>query len=179
MFNLFNKFIYILLLIITTNESVMAGNNIYQYSFVDIDGNTLNLHEFEGKPIMLVNTASKCGFTPQYGDLQNLFEKFQESDLVFIATPSNEFKQELSSEEEIKKYCLINYGVSFRVTEIINLKGENAHPLFKWLKENYSEEPKWNFYKYLFNRDGQLINSWSSMTKPTSFKIQKSINKIL
>ena len=89
MFNLFNKFIYILLLIITTNESVMAGNNIYQYSFVDIDGNTLNLHEFEGKPIMLVNTASKCGFTPQYGDLQNLFEKFQESDLVFIAPKRN------------------------------------------------------------------------------------------
>tara|TARA_Y100000590_G_scaffold75575_1_gene83481 strand:+ start:166 stop:705 length:540 start_codon:yes stop_codon:yes gene_type:complete len=179
MFNIFNKFIYILLLIITTNESVMADNSIYQYSFVDIDGKTLNLQEFEGKPILLVNTASKCGFTPQYGDLQKLFENYRESDLVFVATPSNDFKQELSSEEEIKKYCLINYGVSFRVTEIIKLKGNDAHPLFKWIKEDYNHEPKWNFYKYLFNRDGQLVESWSSMTKPTNSKILKSINKIL
>ena len=179
MFNIFNKFIYILLLVITTNESVMADNSIYQYSFVDIDGKTLNLQEFEGKPILLVNTASKCGFTPQYGDLQKLFENYRESDLVFVATPSNDFKQELSSEEEIKKYCLINYGVSFRVTEIIKLKGNDAHPLFKWIKEDYNEEPKWNFYKYLFNRDGQLVKSWSSMTKPTNSKILKSINKIL
>ena len=179
MFNIFNKFIYILLLIITTNESVMADNSIYQYNFVDIDGKTLNLQEFKGKPILLVNTASKCGFTPQYGDLQKLFENYRESDLVFVATPSNDFKQELSSEEEIKKYCLINYGVSFRVTEIIKLKGNDAHPLFKWIKEDYNEEPKWNFYKYLFNRDGQLVKSWSSMTKPTNSKILKSINKIL
>ena len=179
MFNIFNKFIYILLLVITTNESVMADNSIYQYNFVDIDGKTLNLQEFEGKPILLVNTASKCGFTPQYGDLQKLFENYRESDLVFVATPSNDFKQELSSEEEIKKYCLINYGVSFRVTEIIKLKGNDAHPLFKWIKEDYNQEPKWNFYKYLFNRDGQLVESWSSMTKPTNSKILKSINKIL
>ena len=179
MFNIFNKFIYILLLVITTNESVMADNSIYQYSFVDIDGKTLNLQEFEGKPILLVNTASKCGFTPQYGDLQKLFENYRESDLVFVATPSNDFKQELSSEEEIKKYCLINYGVSFRVTGIIKLKGNNAHPLFKWIKDDYNKEPKWNFYKYLFNRDGKLVESWSSMTKPTNSKILKSINKIL
>ena len=179
MFNIFNKFIYILLLVITTNESVMADNSIYQYNFVDIDGKTLNLQEFKGKPILLVNTASKCGFTPQYGDLQKLFENYRESDLVFVATPSNDFKQELSSEEEIKKYCLINYGVSFRVTEIIKLKGNDAHPLFKWIKEDYNQEPKWNFYKYLFNRDGQLVESWSSMTKPTNSKILKSINKIL
>ena len=179
MFNLFNKCIYILLLVITTNENLMAKNNIYQYSFLDIDGNILNLQDFKGRPIMLVNTASKCRFTPQYGDLQNLFEKYKDSDLVFIATPSNDFKQELNSEEEIKKYCLINYGVSFRVTEIIKLKGEDSHPLFKWLKKEFNKEPKWNFYKYLFNRDGQLISTWSSIKKPNSYKIQKTINKIL
>jgi len=179
MINLFYKFVYILLLVITTSENLMAENNIYQYSFLDIDGNILNLDDFEGRPIMLVNTASKCGFTPQYGDLQNLFEKYKDSDLVFIATPSNDFKQELNSEEEIKKYCLINYGVSFRVTEIIKLKGEDSHPLFKWLKKEFDEEPKWNFYKYLFNRNGHLIKSWSSITKPNSSKIQKTINKIL
>ena len=179
MFNIFNKFIYILLLLITTNEKTMAGSNIYQYSFKDIDGNILDLEDFVGRPIMLVNTASKCGFTPQYGGLQKLFQEYKNSDVIFIATPSNDFKQEYSSEEEIKKYCLINFGISFRVTEIIQLKGKDAHPLFKWLKNEFNEEPKWNFYKYLFNRNGQLEESWSSITKPTSPKIQESINKIL
>ena len=97
----------------------------------------------------------------------------------FIATPSNDFKQELSDEEEIKKYCLINYGVSFNVTEIINLKGYNAHPLYKWIKNEYKQQPKWNFYKYLFNRNGELIDSWSSMTKPDSKKITNIIESLI
>ena len=109
MFNIFYKFIYILLFLILTSDKVMAKNNIYQYNFEDIDGKLLDLDDFEGKPILLVNTASKCGFTPQYGDLQKLFQKYKNTDLIFIATPSNDFKQELSSEDEIKKYCLINY----------------------------------------------------------------------
>ena len=175
----YTKFIYILLMLITTNVQSNAMNNIYQYSFKDIDGNKLNLNSFKGKPILLVNTASKCGFTPQYGDLQNLFKIYEKTDLIFIATPSNDFKQELSNEEEIKKYCLINYGVSFNVTEIINLKGYNAHPLYKWIKDEYKQQPKWNFYKYLFNRDGDLVESWSSITKPTSLRIKKSIEKLL
>ena len=157
----------------------MAKNNIYKYSFNNIDGKKINLSEFEGKPIFLVNTASKCGFTPQYGDLQILFQEYKSTDLIFIATPSNNFKQELSSEEEIKKFCLINYGVSFNVTEIVELEGENAHPLFKWLKEEYNEKPKWNFYKYLFDRKGELVKSWSSITRPTNSKVKKSIQKIL
>ena len=175
----YTKFIYILLMLITTNVQSNAMNNIYQYSFKDIDGNKLNLNSFKGKPILLVNTASKCGFTPQYGDLQNLFQEYKSTDLIFIATPSNDFKQELSTEEEVKKFCLINYGISFNVTEIINLQGEKAHPLYKWLKEEYNEKPKWNFYKYLFDREGQLVKSWSSITKPTNKKIKKSINQIL
>ena len=153
--------------------------SIYDFSFQDIDGNKVKLEKFNGKPILLVNTASKCGFTPQYGDLQNLFKIYEKTDLIFIATPSNDFKQELSDEEEIKKYCLINYGVSFNVTEIINLKGYNAHPLYKWIKDEYKQQPKWNFYKYLFNRDGDLVESWSSITKPTSLRIKKSIEKLL
>jgi len=157
----------------------MADNNIYQYTFKDIDGEIINLKNYEGKPIFLVNTASKCGFTPQYGDLQTLFQEYKNTDLIFIATPSNDFKQELSSEEEIKKFCLINYGVSFNVTEIIILQGNEAHPLYKWLKEYYNEKPKWNFYKYLFDRKGQLVKSWSSITRPTNRKIKKSINQIL
>tara|TARA_Y100001960_G_scaffold318064_1_gene387253 strand:- start:8254 stop:8802 length:549 start_codon:yes stop_codon:yes gene_type:complete len=182
MFNIFKKLIkfnYIFLMVITVNLKANTLNNIYNYNFMDIDGNIINLNAFVGKPILLVNTASKCGFTPQYGDLQNLFQKYKNTDLVFIATPSNDFKQELSSEDEIKKYCLINYGVSFNVTEIVKLKGDNAHPAYKWLKNKYKKEPKWNFYKYLFNREGELVKSWSSITKPSSPKIEKSINKVL
>ena len=157
----------------------MAKNNIYQYDFKDIDGKIINLDDFKGQPILLVNTASKCGFTPQYGDLQSLFKEYKETDLIFIAAPSNEFKQELSSEEEIKKYCLINYGISFNVTEIVNLSGADIHPLFKWLENDYKKKPKWNFYKYLFDREGLLVNSWSSMTKPTSFRIKNAIKRVL
>ena len=177
-FNSFNKFMYIFA-ILFINMPIMAKDNIYQYSFQDIDGKIINLKNFEGKPIFLVNTASKCGFTPQYGDLQILFQEYKETDLIFIATPSNEFKQELSSEEEVKKFCLINYGISFNVTQIISLKGEKAHPVYKWIKTKYNEKPKWNFYKYLFNREGELVKTWSSMVKPTNSKIRKSIEKIL
>ena len=176
--NSFNKFVYIFIILLI-NMPIMAKDSIYQYSFQDIDGKIINLKDFEGKPIFLVNTASKCGFTPQYADLQILFQKFKTTDLIFIATPSNEFKQELSSEEEVKKFCLINYGISFSVTEIINLKGDNAHPIYKWIDQKYNEKPKWNFYKYLFNRDGELVKTWSSIIKPTSPKIVKSIEKIL
>ena len=166
-------------MLISTSPQANTINNIFQYKFIDIDGNELNLNNFLGKPILLVNTASKCGFTPQYGDLQNLFQKYKNTDLIFIATPSNDFKQELNSEDEIKKFCLINYGVSFHVTEIVKLMGNEAHPLYKWMKNEYKKEPKWNFYKYLFNRDGQLVKSWSSITKPTNFRILNSIEKIL
>ena len=172
------KIIYIFILLFNITP-IMAKNNVYKYSFDNIDGEEINLEDFNGKPIFLVNTASKCGFTPQYGDLQSLFQEYKSTDLIFIATPSNQFKQELSSEEEIKKFCLINYGVSFNVTEIVEIKGIAAHPLYKWLEETYNEAPKWNFYKYLFDRDGELVQSWSSMTKPTSNKVKRSIKKVL
>ena len=166
-------------MIIATSTITNASNNVYKHSFIDIEGNELNLNHFQGKPILLVNTASKCGFTPQYGDLQKLFQKYKDTDLIFIATPSNDFKQELSTEEEVKKFCLINYGISFNVTEIVNLSGADIHPLFKWLENDYKKKPKWNFYKYLFDREGLLVNSWSSMTKPTSFRIKNAIKRVL
>ena len=179
------KFIYkyikfiCLISVFVINLPLMAQNSIYDFSFKDIDGNSLILNDFKGKPILLVNTASKCGFTPQYGDLQSLFQEYKDTDLVFIASPSNDFKQEYSSEEEIKKFCLINYGVKFYVTESVVLIGETAHPLYTWLNNDYHKSPKWNFYKYLFDRNGSLVNSWSSITKPTSIKIKRKIKKIL
>ncbi len=159
----------------------MAQNNtsIYDFSFKDIDGNQVNLNNFKGKPILLVNTASRCGFTPQYEDLQNLYLEYRETDLTILAVTSNSFNQEYASSEEIKKICLVNYGIGFLTSSPLDVKGKNSHEIFSWIKAEYNKAPKWNFYKFLFDRNGKLINSWSSMTNPSSSKIKKKINSLL
>jgi glutathione peroxidase len=153
--------------------------SIYDFDFVDIDGNSVELSLFHGKPILIVNTASRCGFTPQYEGLQNLFTLYRNSDLTIIATTSNSFNQEYTNPEDIKKICLTNYKVGFITSRPINVKGDNAHPIYKWIKTEYKKTPKWNFYKYLFDRSGQLIESWSSITKPDNKKIINKIDKLI
>ena len=153
--------------------------NIYDFSFEDIDGTLVRLDKFKGKPIFMVNTASRCGFTPQYENLQNLFISFKDTDLTILAITSNSFNQEYSSNEEIKKICLVNYDVGFVTSSPINVRGDDSHKIFNWIKNEYGKEPKWNFYKYLFDRNGKLTSSWSSMTKPDHSKILKEINKVL
>ncbi len=159
----------------------MAQNNtsIYDFSFKDIDGNQVNLNDFKGKPILLVNTASRCGFTPQYEDLQNLYLEYRETDLTILAVTSNSFNQEYASSEEIKKICLVNYGIGFLTSSPLDVKGKNSHEIFSWIKAEYNKAPKWNFYKFLFDRNGKLINSWSSITNPNSSKIKNKINSLL
>ena len=163
------------------NMSLLAKEKIsvYDFKFVDIDGNNIELTKFEGKPILLVNTASRCGFTPQYQGLQNLFLNYTKTDLTIIATTSNSFNQEYSSSEDIKKICLLNYDVSFIVSSPISVKGKDSHPLYLWINEEYGKKPKWNFYKFLFNTEGKLVDSWSSMTKPDSNKITNKIDKMI
>ena len=152
---------------------------IFDFSFEDIDGNLVNLNKFEGKPIFMVNTASRCGFTPQYENLQNLFVNFKDTDLTILAITSNSFNQEYSSTEDIKKICLVNYDVGFVTSSPLSVTGDDSHDIFSWLRNEYSKSPKWNFYKYLFDRNGNLDSSWSSMTKPDNSKILKEINKLL
>ena len=152
---------------------------IYDFSFEDIDGNSIDLGKFKGKPIFLVNTASRCGFTPQYENLQNLFINYKKTDLTILAITSNSFNQEYSSTEDIKKICLVNYDIKFITSSPIPVKGSDAHPIYSWIFEEYNEKPKWNFYKYLFNRDGHLIKSWSSMTKPDNNRIIKEIENLI
>ena len=122
--------------------SILANENlnIYDFEFVDIDNNNIELSKFEGKPVLLINTASRCGFTPQYEGLQNLFLKYRKTDLIIIATTSNSFNQEYTSSEEIKKICLVNYKVGFIVSRPINVKGGNAHPMYKWIKEKQNKD---------------------------------------
>ena len=158
----------------------MAENNsIYDFNFLDIDGNMVELSTFKGKPLLIVNTASRCGFTPQYEGLQNLFTKYRKTDLTIIATTSNSFNQEFDNPDDIKKICLVNYNVGFITSSPIEVKGQNIHPMYKWIENSYNKSPKWNFYKYLFNRSGELEDSWSSITKPDSKKIINKIDKLI
>ena len=159
--------------------SAVEKLNLYKFSFEDIDGNKVNLEKFTGKPILIVNTASRCGFTPQYANLQNLFLEYKDSDLTIIATTSNSFSQEYSDTDDIKKICLVNYGVGFVTSSPMDVNGNNIHPIYAWIKEEYNKSPKWNFFKYLFNRNGELVDTWSSMTKPDSPKITDKIDKLI
>lgn len=175
------RFLLVFLVMIMTKNTVLANENVnlFDFSFEDIDGNQIDLKKFEGKPILIVNTASRCGFTPQYKDLQNLFVNYKDSDLTIIATTSNSFNQEYSDTDDIKKICLVNYGIGFVTSSPMDVTGINAHPIYSWLSEEYNKSPKWNFFKFLFNREGKLIDTWSSMTRPNSSKITKKIDNLI
>ena len=174
------KTLLLILFLAVSNYSMAEKNvSIYDFNITDIDNNIVNLSKFNGNPILLVNTASRCGFTPQYEGLQNIFVKYKSTDLTIIATTSNSFNQEFDNTEDIKKICLVNYGVSFITSSPINVKGVGSHPIYKWIKTEYKKSPKWNFYKYLFDRKGKLVDSWSSITKPDSSKIIRKIEKLI
>ena len=163
----------------------MASNvraDVYQFNFSSIDGKEINLNDFKGKPIFIVNTASLCGFTNQYSDIEILHQKYKKDGLIIIGIPSNDFgNQELSSNNKVKEFCAINFNISFMLTEITNIKGEKGHPFFKWVKEEagFLAFPKWNFYKYLINKKGLLVKWYTSTTSPNSKKITKDIDQII
>ena len=174
-----NFFVFLLFFCLINNSMAKSNVVLYDFSFIDIDGNQVNLEKFKGKPLLIVNTASRCGFTSQYADLQNLFLEYKNTDLTIIATTSNSFNQEYESSEDIKKICLVNYNIGFITSSPLQVKGSEAHPIYSWIDKEYNKSPKWNFYKYLFDRKGKLIGSWSSITKPNSNKIKKNIDSIL
>ena len=156
--------------------------NVYDFIFNSIDGKIIKLSDFKGKPIVVINTASLCGFTNQYKDLEKLFQNYANKGLTIIAIPSNDFgNQELSSNKEVKEFCTTNFNTSFILTEITDIKGDNGHPFFKWVKKEagFLAFPKWNFYKYLINKEGKLVSWYGSVTKPTATKIVKNIEKII
>ena len=173
------RLITFLLMFFYWNTGYTKNMTIYDFSFEDIDGNSVDLNKFAGKPILMVNTASRCGFTPQYENLQNLFMQYKNTDLTILAITSNSFNQEYSSNEDIKKICLVNYDIGFITSSPLSVKGDDAHGIFSWLVKEYGKSPKWNFYKYLFDRNGKLNSSWSSMTKPDNAKILSKINNLL
>ncbi|MEQ8324343.1 MAG: glutathione peroxidase [Vicingaceae bacterium] len=150
--------------------------SIYDISIQTLMGEELDLSQFRGKKMLIVNVASECGFTPQYEDLQKLNEEYGEK-IVVIGVPCNQFGgQEPGEAAEIQKFCSTNYGVSFVMTEKVEVKGENQHPLYQWLTDESmngvkSSTVRWNFQKYLINENGQLIDFYYSVTNPLSEKI--------
>lgn len=159
----------------------MPDKNLYDFSLQSIDGNPMPLSQFKGKVVLLVNTASQCGFTPQYDGLQKLWQTYRDRGLVVVATPANNFNnQEPGSNEEIKKFCAVNFNVDFPMSTKIDVIGKTADPLYQWIAGlKNGGKPKWNFYKYLFDRNGVLVDSWSSVTKPDATDIARTIEKIL
>ena len=158
-------------------------DNIYNHSCNDNSGNLQDLSAFEGQALLIVNTASKCGFTPQYNGLQELQEKFKDSGFSVLAFPCNQFGgQEPGSSEEIQEFCTVNYGINFPIFEKVDVKGEDAHPLFKYLTSEKkgllgSESIKWNFTKFLINKEGKPIARFAPNTTPE--KISKEIENLL
>ena len=153
----------------------------YDFKIESITGEIIDFKEYKNKVVLIVNTASYCGFTKQYSDLQDLWDRFKKKDFVVIGIPSNSFNQEKKNNNEVKNFCEVNFSINFPLTVITQVKGENAHEIFKWAKDNYGKSavPKWNFYKILINKEGKIEETFSSFTKPTSKKIIDKIETLL
>ena len=153
----------------------------HDFTIESISGETINLSDYKSKVVLLVNTASKCGFTPQYSGLQKIYERYKNDGLVVLGVPTNDFNQELSKESDVKEFCEIRFGVEFPMSSIQPIRGENAHPIYKWIQSNVSVigQPRWNFHKYLIGKDGKIINWFSSMTSPTSEGLVNQIETAL
>ena len=165
-------------------KNTIAGD--YQKIFYDlkiesISGEIINFKDYKNKVILIVNTASYCGFTKQYEELQELWNKYKSKGLIVLGVPSNSFNQEKKANEEVKKFCEVNFNISFPLSSITSVKGENAHELFKWAADNYGKSavPKWNFHKILINKEGKIEDTYASFTKPMSKKIINKIESIL
>jgi len=162
-----------------TKASANYTSLAYEYEFNGIDGNKIKLEDFKDKVIVIVNVASRCGYTPQYEDLQVLWSNYKERNLVVIGVPTNNFKQEPGSNKQIKDFCETNFGINFPMTEKINVIGNDAHPFYKWAKQNHGigAIPKWNFHKIIIGKNGKVADTFASFTKPSSKKFLKLIEK--
>ena len=154
---------------------------LYDFKIESITGEVIDLNEFQNKVVLITNTASYCGFTKQYSDLQKLWEKYKEEGLIVLGVPSNSFNQEKSNEKDVKDFCEVNFNINFPMTKITEVKGDNAHEIFKWAKKNYGKSavPKWNFHKILINKKGKVEDTFASFTNPMSNKVTSKIESLL
>ena len=175
------KLLSIFFVILFMSNANASEKVFHDFTIESISGETIDLSEYKSKVVLLVNTASKCGFTPQYSGLQKIYERYKNDGFVVLGVPTNDFNQELSKESDVKEFCEIRFGVEFPMSSIQPIRGENAHPVYKWIKANVSVigQPRWNFHKYLIGKDGKIINWFSSMTSPTSEGLVNQIETAL
>ena len=155
------------------------SSEFYNYEFESIEGSKMPLKNYKGKVVLLVNTASMCGFTKQYTGLQELHDEYKDKGLVVLGIPSNSFMQEHTSEDKVKDFCETNFNITFPMTKIEEVIGSEKHPLYEWLKEEHGVKPKWNFHKILINKEGKIEETYNSFTKPMSKKITSKIESLL
>ena len=177
------KILLLIIMISFFNNNVSADYEklAYDFKFNDLDGSPLNLSEYKGKVIIMVNVASQCGFTKQYEDMQKIWQTYQEKGVVMLGVPSNDFgTQEPGTAKEIASFCSLNYGVSFPMMEKVHVKGNNIHPVYDWLTDKElngwnSTKPSWNFCKYLISEEGELLKFYRSGVKPMSSELTTDI----
>lgn len=154
---------------------------VYDFKVKKTNGDTLSLNDYKGQPMIIVNTASKCGFAPQFGGLQSLYEEYNDKGLVILGFPSDQFKQEFDSADEATEFCQINYGVTFPILAKVDVNGDHAEPLFNHLVSEkqgvLSDKIKWNFTKFLVDRNGEVVKRYAPQTKPE--KIKKDLEKLI
>jgi len=181
---LLRKFFYIFIIMVSFFNNANSNYNqiFFDFSINDINEEKLDLSIFQNKTVLLVNVASNCGFTKQYADLQSLYEKYKEKGFIVLGVPSNQFgSQEPGTNSEIKNFCETNFNITFPMTSKYDVKGDSAHEIYQWAKENFgnSAVPKWNFHKILIGNDGRIIDTFASFTNPLSKKITERIEKSL
>ena len=180
---MFNKILLVLVLIFSSTIAKENKMSIYDFNVKTIDGEEVSMSKYKGKVLLIVNVASKCGFTSQYEGLENLYEKYKNEDFMVLGFPSNQFaNQEPQSNEKIKEFCSLTYEVKFDMFAKIDVNGENEAPLYKFLKSNQkgilgTEAIKWNFTKFLVDKDGTIVNRYGSATTPES--IETDVKKLL
>ena len=164
-------------------NSAMSNNqkSFYDLEIESINGEIIKLKDYQNKVILIVNTASYCGFTKQYEDLQDLWDQYKSKGLIVLGVPSDTFNQEKKTNNEVKEFCKVNFDINFPLTTITEVKGSDAHEIFKWAENNFGKSaiPKWNFHKILINKQGNVVETYASFTKPKSNKITNKIEEIL
>ena len=164
-----------------SNVNANYDKIFYDFKIESITGETIDFNEYKNKVILIVNTASYCGFTKQYTDLQELWDKYKSRGLIVLGVPSNSFNQEKNKNSEVKEFCKVNFDINFPLSTITEVKGDKAHDLFKWAKNNHGKSaiPKWNFHKILINKEGKVEDTFTSFTNPMSKKLVSKIENIL
>ena len=178
----FKILVFTIMIFFLKNQAMSNYEKVfYDFQIESINGKIINFKEYKNKVILLVNTASYCGFTKQYDDLQELWDQYKSKGLIVLGIPSNSFNQEKKTNTEIKNFCEVNFNIDFPLSTLTDVKGKNAHEIFKWAKENHGKSavPKWNFHKILINKDGKIEETYTSFTKPNSSKVIKKIENLL